>query len=79
MPMHCPACGKELGEPAAALAQVSRKLEIGGGAAFSVQVEVPKYCCAACAKECVPPEAILDEALMKASVHAFRSVALRPT
>lgn len=77
--LHCPGCGKELGEPAAELAQASRKLAIDGGAAFSVQVEIPKYRCAACAKECVPPEAILDDALMRASVHAFRSVALRPT
>jgi hypothetical protein len=76
---HCPACGKELGEPAAERAQVSRTLELGGGSAISVRIEMPKYRCAACAKECVPPDAILDDALMKASVHAFRSVALRPT
>ncbi|HZN86983.1 MAG TPA: hypothetical protein VFB53_09395 [Burkholderiales bacterium] len=77
--LHCPACGKELGEPAAERAQISRPLELGGGAAFSVRIELPKYRCAACAKECLPPEAILGDALMKASVHAFRSAALRPT
>ena len=76
---HCPACGKELGEPAAERAQVSRTLELGGGSAFSVRIEMPKYRCSACSKECVPPEAVLGDALMKASVHAFRSAELRPT
>lgn len=76
---HCPACGKELGEPAAEPARVSRRLEIDGGTAFNVRVEIPKYRCASCAKECAPPEAMVGEALMKASVHAFRSAELRPT
>jgi hypothetical protein len=76
---YCPGCGKELGEPAAERAQVTRPLEIGGGSAFRVAIELPKYRCAACGKECVPPEAILDDALMKASVHAFRAAGVRPT
>lgn len=77
--LHCPGCGKGLGELAAERAQVSRPLELGGGAAFSVRIEMPKYRCVACGKECTLPEAIQGDALMKASVHAFRSVALRPT
>lgn len=77
--LHCPGCGKELGEPAAERAQVSRPLEFGGSAAFSVRIETPKYRCAGCGKECTLPESMLGDALMKASVHAFRSAALRPT
>ena len=45
--LHCPACGKELGEPAAERAEVTRALEIGGKPAFRVRVEMPKYRCAA--------------------------------
>ena len=77
--LHCPGCGKELGEPAAERAQVSRPLEFGVGAAFSVRIEMPKYRCGACGKESTLPEAMQGDALMKASVHAFRSAELRPT
>lgn len=77
--LHCPGCGKELAQGAGEThVEAKRVLELKRGAAFEVRVEVPTFRCS-CGKESVSPEDVLGEALMKASVHAFRSAAVTPT
>lgn len=77
--LHCPGCGAELAAPAAARAQAQRTIELKGLAPFRVQAELPKYRCASCGRESLPPGKALNEGLMKASVQAFRSAAVTPT
>lgn len=77
--LHCASCGGELPARAEEHVEVKRVLELKGSTAFGVRVELPKLRCGACGKDCVPPERTIGEALMKASVQAFQSAAVRPT
>jgi DNA-directed RNA polymerase subunit RPC12/RpoP len=77
--LHCPGCGAELAEPAADRVRAGRAVAFKGLEAFDVQVEVPKYRCAGCGKESLPPGKTLNDGLMKASVQAFRAAQLTPT
>jgi uncharacterized protein with PIN domain len=77
--LHCPGCGAELAAPAAERAHAQRTIELKGLAPFRVQAELPKYRCASCGRESLPPGKALNEGLMKASVAAFRAAAVTPT
>ena len=76
--LHCPGCGAELSEPAADRVRAGRAVAIKGLEAFDVQVEIPKYRCAGCGKESLPPGKSLNDGLMKASVQAFRAAQVTP-
>jgi predicted RNA-binding Zn-ribbon protein involved in translation (DUF1610 family) len=75
----CPQCGQELAGNGDARVEARRVLELKGLEAFGVQVELPKYRCASCGRESVPPEKAVVDDLMKASVNAFRSAEVEPT
>ncbi len=74
----CPQCGQELDGAGAGTLQLKRNVELPGLEAFGVQVELPKYRCKACGRECVPPEKTVVDGLMKASASAFRSAQVSP-
>ncbi len=74
----CPQCGQELDGAGAGSLQVKRTLELQGLEAFGVQVDLPKYRCKACSRECVPPEKTVVDGLMKATANAFRSAQISP-
>lgn len=73
----CPGCGQELAD-AQGRVEARRVLEMQGLDAFGVQVDLPKYSCAACGRESVEPRSVLVDDLMKASVQAFRSAEVAP-
>jgi DNA-directed RNA polymerase subunit RPC12/RpoP len=75
----CPGCGQELGAGDNGRVAAKRVLEIKGLNAFGVQVDLPKYRCAACGRESVEPKDAMVDDLMKASVQAFRSAEVAPT
>jgi DNA-directed RNA polymerase subunit RPC12/RpoP len=75
----CPGCGQELGAGDHGRVAAKRVLEIKGLNAFGVQVDLPKYRCAACGRESVEPKDAMVDDLMKASVQAFRSAEVAPT
>jgi len=75
----CPGCGQELAADAQGRVEAKRVLEMQGLDAFGVQVDLPKYRCAACGRESVEPRDALVDDLMKASVHAFRAAEVAPT
>jgi hypothetical protein len=75
----CPGCGGELGAAAQGRVQAKRDVQLKGLEAFGVTVELPTFRCASCGKESVPPQGDLLDALMKASIQAFRSTAVTPT
>lgn len=75
----CPGCGQELAAGAQGRVETKRVLEMQGLDAFGVQVDMPKYRCAACGKESVEPRDALVDDLMKASVQAFRAAEVAPT
>jgi DNA-directed RNA polymerase subunit RPC12/RpoP len=77
--LHCPACGAELAAPAAERIEAKRAVTLKGLEAFDVQVAIPKYRCAACGKESLPPASAVNDRLMKASIQAFRAGQLTPT
>ena len=77
--LHCPGCGAELTAPATDRAQAKRTVPLQGIDAFTVRVELPKYRCAGCGKESLPPGKTLNDGLMKASVQAFRAAQVTPT
>lgn len=74
----CPECDTDLDEGAGERIEVKRMLELEGNEAIGVRVEVPKFRCASCGKECALPASLLGDALMKASSQAFRSAELSP-
>jgi transposase len=74
----CPQCGQELDAVGAGSVQARRRLELRGLDPFSVQVDLPKFRCKACSRECVPPEKAVVDGLMKASANAFRSASISP-
>jgi len=75
----CPGCGQELGADAHGRVETRRVLEMKGLEAFGVQVDLPKYRCAACGRESVEPRDAMVDDLMKASVQAFRAAQVAPT
>jgi DNA-directed RNA polymerase subunit RPC12/RpoP len=75
----CPGCGQELGAGDHGRVAAKRVLEMKGLNAFGVQVDLPKYRCAACGRESVEPKDAMVDDLMKASVQAFRSAEVAPT
>jgi len=75
----CPGCGQELGADAHGRVETRRVLEMKGLEAFGVQVDLPKYRCAACGRESVEPRDAMVDDLMKASVQAFRAAEVAPT
>jgi DNA-directed RNA polymerase subunit RPC12/RpoP len=77
--LHCPGCGAELAGPPAAQVRAERTVALKGLEAFAVKVEMPKYRCAGCGKESLPPGKTLNDGLMKASVQAFRAAQVTPT
>ena len=74
----CPQCGQELDGAGAGTVQVERTLELQGLEAFGVRVDLPKYRCQACSRECVPPEKTVVDGLMKATANAFRAADVSP-
>ncbi len=74
----CPGCGKPLEGGANSRIEAKRVLELNGHYAFGVWVGVPKFHCPACGRESVPPDEVVIDDLMKASVHALRSAAVSP-
>jgi len=74
----CPACGAALNPAEAGTAEAKRVLELGNSTAFGVTLVMPKYCCASCGKESVPPDAWLGNAFMKASARAFQAANVAP-
>lgn len=77
--LHCPGCGAELAAPAAERVEARRTIEMKGLSPFDVLAEIPKYRCAGCGRESLPPANAVNEGLMKASVAAFRATAVAPT
>lgn len=77
--LHCPGCGAELAAPAAERIEARRAIALKGLEAFDVQVAIPKYRCAACGKESLPPAKAVNDRLMKASIQAFRAGQVAPT
>lgn len=77
--LHCPGCGAELPAPAPERVEARRRIELKGLSPFDVRAEIPKYRCAGCGKESLPPGKAVNEGLMKASVAAFRTAAVAPT
>lgn len=76
---HCAACDGNLDAVTGNGIEVKHVVELKNTPAIEIQVEMPKFHCAACGKDSVLPEKALGEALMKASVHAFRSAAVAAT
>ncbi len=74
----CPGCDTDLDDSAGEHVEVKRTLELEGIEAIGVRVEVPKFRCASCGKECALPASLLGNALMKASSQAFRSAEVSP-
>jgi hypothetical protein len=74
----CPQCGQELDAVGAGSVQARRQLELRGLDPFSVQVDLPKFRCQACSRECLPPEKAVVDGLMKAAANAFRSASISP-
>ena len=74
----CPACGNALDPDQAGTAEAKRVLELGTSKAFGVTLVMPKYCCASCGKESVPPDVWLGNAFMKASARAFQAANVAP-
>jgi len=75
----CPGCGQELRADGAGRVETRRVLEMKGLEPFGVQVDLPKYRCAACGRESVEPRDAMVDDLMKASVQAFRAAEVAPT
>lgn len=75
----CPGCGQELESGGSDRVVARRPIEITGLERFDVQLEVPKFRCASCGRECVEPQRNLANDLMKASVHAFQAASVTPT
>lgn len=73
----CPGCGARLASDTGTT-EAKRVLELGQSKAFGVTVVVPKFCCASCGRESVPPDAVLGDAFMKASAQAFRAANVTP-
>lgn len=73
----CPQCSQPL-DGAAGSVETKRVLELDGLEAFGVHVELPKYHCAACGRDAVPPEKAVVDGLMKASANAFRAADVSP-
>lgn len=76
---HCAACDRELEAETNNSIEAKHVVELKDTPAIAIRVEMPKFHCAACARDSVLPEKALGEALMKASVHAFRSAAVAAT
>jgi hypothetical protein len=72
----CPGCGKALEGYGNRHIEARRVLEVYGRDAFGVRVELPKFRCATCGSEYVPPGEVVIDDLIKASTHAFRSAAV---
>jgi hypothetical protein len=75
----CPGCGQELGTAAQGRVEAKREVQLKGLEAFGVRVELPTFRCASCGRESVAPQADVIDALMKASIQAFRSAEVAPT
>lgn len=74
----CPACGQELGADGKGRIAAKRVLEIKGLEAFGVEVDLPKYRCAACGCESIEPHEVMVDDMMKASAQAFRAAEVAP-
>ena len=70
----CPACGTRLVRTADHHVEARRVLELNGGHAFGVRVDVPTFQCSACGQQCAPPDAVVLDDLLKASADALQSV-----
>jgi len=75
----CPGCRDELGAAAQGRVQAKRDVQLKGLEAFGVSVGLPTFRCASCGTESLPPHGGVVDALMKASIQAFRSAAVAPT
>jgi hypothetical protein len=72
----CPECGRSPEGCGNRHIEARRVLEVNGRDAFGVRIELPRFHCAACGSEYVPPgETVVDD-LITASTHAFRSAAV---
>lgn len=75
----CPGCGQELEAGGSDRVVARQAIEMTGLDKFAVELEVPKFRCAGCGRECVEPQRNLANDLMKASVQAFKSADVTPT
>lgn len=76
---HCPGCSGELDGNRKSRLQAARSLDLEGLGAFGVYVELPRFHCASCGRDCVPPGEVVVGDLIKASARAFRAAEVSAT
>ena len=75
----CAGCGAELRESAAQPLESRHRIALTGSEPFIVGLAQPRFKCASCGRASVLPDATLRDALLKASVAAFRSAEVAPS
>jgi hypothetical protein len=75
----CAGCGTELSEPAAQPLESRHRIALSGSEPFMVRLAQPRFECASCGKANMLPDGTLRDALLKASVAAFRSAEVAPS
>lgn len=75
----CAGCGAELGESTAQPLESRHRIALTGSEPFMVGLAQPRFECASCGRASVLPDATLRDALLKASVAAFRSAEVAPS
>jgi hypothetical protein len=75
----CAGCGAVLDEAAAQPFESKHRIALKGTEPFIVELAQPRFGCASCGRASVLPDATLRDALLKASVAAFRSAEVAPS